>query len=147
MDEKREDLLALVKNVISEIGVNLNISEIDRVQRLGIKRANQDKIRPILLATTTFQNKVKKLEHKMKIKPSTYITRDLSKEAIQKLKNKNQVLHQNNDAEKKSAKTPSPGTSSSIVTQQADLKIKRTDAFQVTRARAYSNSEKNTYKN
>ncbi|GBP11866.1 hypothetical protein EVAR_74504_1 [Eumeta japonica] len=62
------------------IDVDLEKGETDRLQRLGKKG---DKIRPILLATSTQQKKIQILKNKQKMKPNSCITQDLPKSVLQ----------------------------------------------------------------
>ncbi|GBP67303.1 hypothetical protein EVAR_97921_1 [Eumeta japonica] len=69
--EKYEDLNALVIKTITDLDVPLENSEINKVQRLG-KKMDSEKIRPIMLTTTTIQRKFKFLRTRRKCK-KTYI--------------------------------------------------------------------------
>lgn len=75
--EECEDLTTLVTSTLKEIGVEIQTGEIDRFQRLGKIDVNSQKIRPILLATTTLQKKIQIVRNKNKLKQNTYITQDL----------------------------------------------------------------------
>lgn len=140
--EKYEDLNALVIKTITDLDVPLENSEINKVQRLG-KKMDSEKIRPILLTTTTIQKKIQILKNKKKMQENTYITHDYSKDALEKRKIKAANFRESEKSEKRKriSETPSPKETN----DSASKKIQRTDAFQLMRNRAHSMSEKNTY--
>ncbi|GBP49702.1 hypothetical protein EVAR_33456_1 [Eumeta japonica] len=139
--EKYEDLNALVIKTITDLDVPLENSEINKVQRLG-KKMDSEKIRPILLTTTTIQRKIQILKNKKKMQENTYITNDYSKDALEKRKIKT-ANYRESEKRKRISETPSPKETN----DSASKKIQRTDAFQLMRERAYSMHEKNTYRN
>ncbi|CAH0686234.1 unnamed protein product [Spodoptera exigua] len=139
-EESHEQLTTLVTSTLKEIEVNLEIGEIDRLQRLGKKRDNDVKIRPILLATTTLGKKIQILKNKKKMKSGTYITHDLPKAVLQ-AKTKN--LNTNKDSEKrKRSDTPSPNQQN-----KSTSKLPKINTFQHLRERSHSTSGTITYKN
>ncbi|CAF4946069.1 unnamed protein product [Pieris macdunnoughi] len=73
-----------------------------------------------------------------KMKENTYITNDYSKETMEKRKARRASNFREN--EKRTPETPSPKET----TNGTSKKKQRTDAFQLTRERAYSTSERNT---
>lgn len=142
-DESQDDLQALVTSKLKDIDVILKEEEINRIQRLG-KVKEEGKIRPILLATTTLQKKIQILKNKKKMSPNTYITQDLSKEAL--LKKKEKYTKNKKPYEKrKRPETPSPKNSD--IGNRNDPKIKKRDAFQYMRERAQSLSDKHSQQN
>uniref|UniRef100_A0A2A4JFH2 Uncharacterized protein n=1 Tax=Heliothis virescens TaxID=7102 RepID=A0A2A4JFH2_HELVI len=144
VDEKTEDLSKLVISTLSEIDVQLNEGEINRIQRLGKKEHEADKIRPILLATTTLQKKIQILKNKKKMKPGSYITQDLPKDIYLKNKQKNNKEKKDNEKRKRSD-TPSPQNPNGNTKNEP--KMQKLDAFQYLRGRTLSLSEKTTAKN
>ncbi|XP_045781913.1 uncharacterized protein LOC123878640 [Maniola jurtina] len=142
-EETHEDLTTLVTSTMKEIDVQLEYGEIDRLQRLGKKVNEESKTRPILLTTTTLQKKIQILKNKKKMKQNTYITHDLTKAELQLKKEKRHMDIKENEKRKRS-ETPSPGTSNA---KQNTPKMQRKNAFQFMRERAYSLSDKNTYRN
>lgn len=144
IDEKTGDLSKLVISKLSEIDVQLNEGEINRIQRLGKKQHEAGKIRPILLATTTLQKKIQILKNKKKMKPGSYITQDLPKDAY--IKNKQKKNNEKKDNEKrKRADTPSPQNPNDNTKNEP--KLQKIDAFQYLRGRTLSLSEKTATKN
>lgn len=139
--EKYEDLIALTIETIKNLEVPLENSEINKIQRLGRKEGN-GKIRPILLTTTTLHKKIQILRNKKKMKENTYITKDYSKDTMEKRK-ANASNFRENEKRKRTSETPSPKDTNN----STNKKIQRTNAFQLMRERAYSMSEKNTYLN
>lgn len=139
--EKYEDLIALTIETIKNLEVPLENSEINKIQRLGRKEGN-GKIRPILLTTTTLHKKIQILRNKKKMKENTYITKDYSKDTMEKRKT-NASNFRENEKRKRTSETPSPKDTNN----STNKKIQRTNAFQLMRERAYSMSEKNTYLN
>ncbi|GBP25137.1 hypothetical protein EVAR_19619_1 [Eumeta japonica] len=103
---------------------------------------DSEKIRPILLTTTTIQRKIQILKNKKKMQENTYITNDYSKDALEKRKIKAANFRES-EKRKRISETPSPKETN----DSASKKIQRTDAFQLMRERAYSMHEKNTYRN
>lgn len=143
-DESRDDLQALVTSKLRDIDVILKEDEINRMQRLGKKAMEGGKIRPILLATTTLQKKIQILKNKKKMSPNTYITQDLSKEAL--LKKKEKYPRNKKPYEKrKRSETPSPKNSD--IRNLNDPKIIKRDAFQYMRERSQSLSDKHSQQN
>lgn len=143
-EESHEELTTLVTSTLNEIEVNLEIGEIDRLQRLGKKRDNDVKIRPILLATTTLGKKIQILKNKKKMKSGTYITHDLPKAVLQaKTKKITKILNANKDSEKrKRSDTPSPNQQNTNTS-----KLPKINTFQHLRERSHSASGTITYKN
>lgn len=142
-EENHDDLNTLVTTTLREIDVKLEKGEIDRLQRLGNRESEEGKIRPILLATTTLQKKIEILKNKKKMKVNTYITHDLSKEALQAKKEKRNNYKKDNEKRKRS-ETPSPGNQSQNLKIQ---KMRKKDAFQVMRERSNSLSDKYSSRN
>lgn len=142
-EEKQDDLNALLFTTLSQIDVEIEKTDINRVHRLGKKSNSEGKIRPILLATTTLQKKIQILQNKKKMKEGTYITQDLTKEAQLRNKEIKLAKDKGNDKRKRS-ETPSPKNTQNK--PKNDTKIIRVDAFQQMRERSYSLSEKNTYR-
>lgn len=138
-DENIDNLHSVAIRIIKELDVELENSDINKVQRIG-KKIDNEKIRPILLSTTTLQKKVQILRNKKKMKEKTYITQDYSKEEMEKRKAKADNFREN-EKRKRNSETPSPRDQPSTSTK----KIPKVDAFQLMRERAYSMSEKNTY--
>lgn len=138
--DENEDLAKTAISTLSEIGVVLIKEEIDRVTRLGKIGEKTEKIRPILLTTTTLQKKIEIMKNKSKMKTGTYITKDLTREALQQ-KKENKTLKLN-EKRKRSA-----DPIQDQIEKNNEQKIKKIDAFQHMRERSYSLSEKNTYKN
>lgn len=58
-EEDTEGLTALVISTLKDIEVEIGLGEIDRIQRLGKRGEDVQKVRPILLATTTLQKKIR----------------------------------------------------------------------------------------
>lgn len=73
-EQESTDLTSLAISTLKEIGVVIEIGEIDRLQRLGKKGNDARKIRPVLLAITTLQKKIQILK--------IYITHDQPKAVI-----------------------------------------------------------------
>ncbi|KAL4704345.1 hypothetical protein ACJJTC_010730 [Scirpophaga incertulas] len=96
--------------------------------RLGKKTEADEKIRPILLATTTLQKKIEILKNKKMMKTGIYITQDLTKD-----KKERKQINLLKTKEMIKAKK-----------QQKELKMKKTDAFRLMRERAHSLSDKKT---
>lgn len=145
INEKDEDLINIALETIKKLDVPLARGEIDRIQRLG-KNTNKEKIRPILLTTTTLQKKIQILRNKKKMEPKTYITHDFSKKEMEKRK---EIAKNFRESEKrKRIETPSPEASTSTNTKNEiqDPKIQKTNAFQLMRERSYALSDKNTYR-
>lgn len=141
-EESQDDLRALVTSKLKDIDVILKEEEINRIQRLGKGAKEGGKIRPILLATTTLQKKIQILKNKKKMSPDTYITQDLSKEALLKKKEKYPKNKKENEKRKRS-ETPSPKNSNTR--NPNDPKIMKRDAFQYMRERSQSLSEKHSH--
>lgn len=142
-EESKEDLKTIIISTLNEIDVILKEEEIDRMQRLGKQDKGDGKIRPILLATTTLQKKIQILKNKKKMKSSTYITQDLTKDA--QIKNKERISNFKKGFEKrKRAETPSPNTSNDE--KNNDPKVMKRDAFRYLRERSHSVSEKRGYR-
>lgn len=142
-EENHEKLTSLILTTLEDIDVGITKGDINRIQRLG-KKGQTDKIRPILLATTTLDKKIQILSNKKKMKKDTYITHDLPKQTLQKNKDKKSNRGRENEKRKRS-ETPSPRNIEK--SPKNDPKLKKTDAFQYLRERQYALSEKNTYLN
>lgn len=140
-DENHDNLNTLVLSTLKGIDVDIEKEEIDRLQRLGKKGDKTNKIRPILLATTTLQKKIQILKNKQKMKPNSYITQDLPKSVLQAKKD-DKNKYKNDYEKRKRNETPSPGNPNKTLN-----KIQRKDAFQFMRERSNSLSDKNTYRN
>lgn len=143
-EEKPENLTAVITTTLSEIDVQIEHGEIDRALRLGKKTNVDGRVRPILLATTTLQKKIEILKNKKKMRTGTYITQDLTKEALQR-NQASKLTNKGNDKRKRS-ETPSPQITPT--TQGKETKVQKLDAFQHMRERSYSLSlsDKNNYR-
>lgn len=138
-DETEKDLKTVITTTLNEIDIMLKDEEIDRMQRLGKPDKGDGKIRPILLTTTTLQKKIQILKNKKKMKPNTYITQDLTKEA--QIKKKERRRNEKKGFEKrKRSETPSPKTS--YERKNNDPKVIKRDAFQYLRDRSHALPDK-----
>ncbi|XP_048002101.1 uncharacterized protein LOC125238724 [Leguminivora glycinivorella] len=145
-EEKFDQLINTVINTIHDLDVDLKITDINRVQRLGRRQENDNKIRPILLSTTSTQKKIEILRNKKKMKQNTYITHDVSKKSLQERKEKTKTTV-NETEKRKRPDSESPSPNKPVTSTRKDNKITKVDAFQVMRERAYSLSDKNTWRN
>ncbi|GBP54272.1 hypothetical protein EVAR_36488_1 [Eumeta japonica] len=66
IEEKQDDLTALITTTLSAIDMRIEKSEIDRALRLGKKTNRDGKIRPILFAITTLHKNIQVLKNKKK---------------------------------------------------------------------------------
>lgn len=155
-EEDTEGLTALVISTLKDIEVEIGLGEIDRIQRLGKRGEDVQKVRPILLATTTLQKKIQILKNKKKLKPTAYITQDLPKAILQKKReNKGKNPEKIEIEKRKRSETPSPGSQNTTTskvqkTSNADNFQKiapQINAFQYMRERSHSLSDKNTNRN
>ncbi|CAH2090185.1 unnamed protein product [Euphydryas editha] len=81
-EEKHEELFTLVTPTVKGIEIEIESSEIDRLQIVGKRGEKDSKTTPILLTTTTLQKKIQILRNKKKMKPNTYITHVLPKQKL-----------------------------------------------------------------
>lgn len=150
-EEKHEDLATVVMSTLKAIEVEIDKSEIVRLQRLGKKIDKGAKTRPILLATTTLERKIQILKNKRKMKTNTYITHDLPKVILQSRKENTHENNETNNKElekRKRSETPSPSNHNHNHSQSIiSAKIHKKDAFQYLRERSHNLSEKSTCKN
>lgn len=163
------ELLNIIKDTLQKINIKIQNFEIDKYYRLGKKQDNS-KIRPILIAFTSYQTKVEVMKNKTKLPHKTFLTDDLSKETLQLRKILQQQLKEErekgNEAfikhnkliikgkpeveKRKREISMSPKNiqkqmdSTERINSTAPIKMHKTDAFAYMRARSISLSEKQT---
>lgn len=160
-----EGLLETVKELFNTLEVQIEKNDINRINRIGKK--NLTKTRPIIISLTTFNKKIEILKNKKKMPKNTYMTEDLTKEALQKHKElKNQlkqerergneayirngqiIVKQKENERRKRDISTSPGTSAQHGSEKPTpaKKMHKTDLFAYMRPRSHSMTEKNINK-
>lgn len=161
LEEKEKSNSGLIEAVVHEIknlGVKLEIQEINKVQRVGQKHEN-GKARPITITLTTFWKRIEILKNKKKSK-TIYITEDFPKhileirrslqDRLKEERNKGNYAYINydklvvredkpNEKRKRSpSRSPQQGTSFSKFNPKPASKVSRANAFDLMRPRSNS---------
>lgn len=164
-----KELFDIICSNLQNTQINVEQFEISKIHRLG--RKEDGKIRPILIALTSYQKKIEILKSKTKMPENIYITEDLSKETIELRKNLQQqlklekekgneayiknnklIIRETRDGGKR--KRDSSLSPANILTPTrptdaaknilAPPKLHKVDAFAYMRARSHSLTEKNS---
>lgn len=162
LETSEKDLIqSLKEHIKQDIKINIEFSEVNKIHRIGHKKPEDDKPRPILCSFVNNWKKKEIIQNKKDLK-KIYITQDYPKEVLQKrkelqtelveerkkgniayLRYDKLIVKQNNNQQEKRKREPSasPSSYNSQPKRQPYIfpnKSNRADAFDAMRARSNS---------